>query len=199
MNAIETENLSKVFPQVKKYRDIFLHPWRKNETVALKNITLQVKQGELFSLLGPTGAGKTTLLKILCNLVLPSSGRAMVNDFDVEQQGAAIRQSVGYVFSDERSFYWRLTGRQNLLFFAHLNNFFDNQAEQRVEQVLQISGASDFADNVFKNYSAGQRQKLAIARGLITDPPILLMDEPTRSLDPEAAKRLREFIRERMV
>jgi len=197
--SIETSNLTKVFQQVKGYRELMLHPFTKKEIFALRDVTFNVKQGELFSLLGPTGAGKTTLIKILCNLVLPSSGKALVNGFDVTKAGKQIRKTIGYVLSDERSFYWRLTGRQNLKFFAALNNLFSQQADKVIEQTLKITGMTDQADNMFKNYSSGQRQKMAIARGLLTNPQVLFMDEPTKSLDPGAAQNLRKFIKKKMV
>jgi len=123
----------------------------------------------------------------------------MVNGLDVVKQGRMIRKSIGYIISDERSFYWRLTGRQNLRFFATLNNLAGSKAEQRTEQVLALTDLKEEADKMFKDYSTGMKQKLAIARGLLTDPEIVLMDEPTRSLDPSTAQHIRNFIREKLV
>jgi len=197
--SIETKKLAKVFQQIKGYGDIFLHPLKRKEIIALRDITLKIEQGELFSLLGPTGAGKTTLIKILCNLILPTSGEAYVNGFDVTEQGKQIRKSIGYVLSDERSFYWRLTGRQNLKFFATLNNLSSQQADKKISKILDVTDMMDQADNMFKNYSAGQKQKMAIARGLLTNPQILFMDEPTKSLDPGAAHTMRKFIKNKFV
>ena len=197
--SIETINLTKVFQQVTKYRDIFLHPLKRKKIFALQDITFKIEQGELFSLLGPTGAGKTTLIKILCNLILPTSGQAYVNGFDVTKQGKQIRKSIGYVLSDERSFYWRLTGKQNLNFFAKLNNIPHQQSEKKITQILDVTDMKDQANNVFKNYSSGQKQKMAIARGLLNDPQILFMDEPTKSLDPNSAHAMRTFIKNKLV
>ena len=197
--SIETKKLAKVFQQIKGYGDIFLHPLKRKEIIALRDITLKIEQGELFSLLGPTGAGKTTLIKILCNLILPTSGEAYVNGFDVTEQGKQIRKSIGYVLSDERSFYWRLTGRQNLKFFATLNNLSSQQADKKIKEIMDVTDMKDQADNMFKNYSAGQKQKMAIARGLLTNPQILFMDEPTKSLDPGAAHTMRKFIKNKFV
>lgn len=197
--SIETKNLTKAFQQIKGYRDIFLHPLKRKEIIALRDITFKIEQGELFSLLGPTGAGKTTLIKILCNLILPTSGKAFVNGFDVTKQGEQIRKSIGYVLSDERSFYWRLTGRQNLKFFATLNNLSSQQADNKIKEIFDVTDMSDQADNMFKNYSAGQKQKLAIARGLLNNPRVLFMDEPTKSLDPSSAHTVRKFIKNKLV
>ncbi len=198
-HSIETKNLTKIFHQVKGYRDILLHPFRKSEVYALRDVSLEVGQGELFSLLGPTGAGKTTLIKIFCTLVLPTSGSAFVNGYNITSAGKRIRKSIGYVLGDERSFYWRLTGRQNLKLFATLNNLSSSEGDKRIEQIIKITELNSQIDNMFKNFSAGQKQKMAIARGLLTDPQILFMDEPTKSLDPGVALHLREFIKNELV
>jgi ABC-2 type transport system ATP-binding protein len=197
--SIETKNLTKVFRQMNTYRDLVLQPFRNKKFAALSDVSINVEQGELSSLLGPTGAGKTTLLKIICNLVLPTSGSAFVNGQDVTINGKHIRKSIGYVLSDERSFYWRLTGRQNLKLFSVLNNLSSFEAGKRINEVLKVTDMTDYIDNMFKNYSSGQRQKMAIARGLLTDPQILIMDEPTKSLDPGVTLHLREFIKKDLV
>ena len=197
--SIRIEDLTKTYFHFQGYRDLFFRPGKRKETIALNEVTFHVNKGELFSLLGPTGAGKTTLIKVLCNLVLPTSGQAFVNGLDVTKSGKQIRKSIGYVIGDERSFYWRLTGRQNLEFFAKLNNLNREQTKERVEAVLDLINMSRFAGDLFKNYSSGQKQKIAIARGLLADPDILILDEPTRSLDPTSAKNIRNFIRKEMV
>jgi ABC-2 type transport system ATP-binding protein len=197
--CIETSNLTKQYPIIKDYRDLVLHPFRKKKITALCNLNLQVKKGELFGLLGPNGAGKTTLIKILCTLVLPTSGRALINGYDVMTDDKKIRKVIGFVVSEERSFYWRLTGRQNLKFFATLNNITGHEAEPRIQEILELMGLQGDADRMFKDYSTGMRQKLAIARGLLADPEILFLDEPTRSLDPVASENLRKFIKETII
>jgi ABC-2 type transport system ATP-binding protein len=197
--CIETHDLTKRFPVIKGYRDLLLHPFRKKEITALSNVSIQIRKGELFGLLGPNGAGKTTLIKILCTLVLPTSGRAFVNGLDVTKNGKKIKGAIGYVVSDERSFYWRLTGKQNLKFFARLNNVSYQDSELKIKRLLELMELTDDADRMFKDYSTGMRQKLAIARGLITDPEIIFMDEPTRSLDPLTAQKVRKLIREKLV
>jgi ABC-2 type transport system ATP-binding protein len=197
--AIETIQLTKRFPQVKRYREILLHPFEKKEITALQGVSLQVNRQDVFGILGPNGAGKTTLIKVLCTLISPTEGKALVNGLDVLIDGKRIRKSIGYIISDERSFYWRLTGRQNLTFFADLNNLTGKEACLRIDEVLELTDLRDEADKMFKDYSTGMKQKLAIARGLLTDPELIFMDEPTRSLDPSTAQHIRNFIRERLV
>jgi len=194
--SVETHNLTKRFPVMKGYRDLILHPFRKMEITALENVNIQVKKGEIFGLLGPNGAGKTTLIKILCTLVLPSEGSAYVNGYDVTMDGKQIRRTIGYVISDERSFFWRLTGRQNLKFFARLNNIPAKQVDQRIMKVVELTGLKDDVNKTFQDYSTGMKQKLAVARGMLTDPQILLLDEPTKSLDPVSAHNVKKFIKE---
>ncbi len=197
--SIETHNITKKYPEARGFGDLLLHPFRRKQTTALSNVNIQIKKGELFGLLGSNGAGKTTLIKILCTLVLPTSGRAFVNGFDVTKDERKIRKTIGYVVSDERSFYWRLTGRQNLRFFAKLNNISKREAEQRIESLLSLTELSRHAERMFKDYSTGMRQKLAIARGLLINPEVLFMDEPTNGLDPITAQKLRKFIRKKLV
>lgn len=198
-HCIEVYNLTKRFSEVKGYRDLLLHPFKKKEVTALSNVNILIRKGELFGLLGPNGAGKTTLIKILCTLVLPTSGEVFVHGLDVTKDGKKVREQIGYVVGDERSFYWRLTGRQNLSFFAKLNNISNRESELRVKRLLEFMELTRDADRMFKDYSTGMRQKLAIARGLLTDPEIIFMDEPTRSLDPLTAQNLRRLIRDKMV
>lgn len=197
--CIETCNLTKRYPVIKGYGDILLHPFRKKDITALNNVNIQIKKNELFGLLGPNGAGKTTLIKILCTLVLPTSGRALVNGLDVEKDGKKIRKIIGYVIGDERSFYWRLTGRQNLRFFAKLNNISHKEADRKIKNLFEFMELTYDADRMFKDYSTGMRQKLAIARGLLTNPEIIFMDEPTSGLDPITAQKLIRFIREKLI
>jgi ABC-2 type transport system ATP-binding protein len=197
--AIETHDLTKRYPVMRGYRELLLHPFRKNEITALQNVNIQVKKGEMFGLLGPNGAGKTTLIKILCTLVLPTSGNVLVNGLEVTRNGKETRKSIGYVIGDERSFYWRLSGKQNLRFFAKLNNIPDSEAVQRIDGLLHSMDLAHDADRLFKDYSTGMRQKLAIVRGLLTNPAIIFMDEPTNGLDPVTAEHLKKLVKERLV
>jgi ABC-2 type transport system ATP-binding protein len=193
--AIKVNNLTKRFPRSVGYRDLL--PWRKREyTVALDSLQLEINEQELFGLLGPNGAGKTTLIKILCGLILPTSGNAWILGHNVQTEEKAAKELVGVVSADERSFYWRLSGRQNLEFYASLYRVPHNQIKQRIREVLSKVGLSNEADIRFQNYSTGMRQKLAIARGLLCKPKVLFVDEPTRSLDPLSARAVRSLLRE---
>lgn len=198
-SIIETHNLTKYYPCLKTYRQIILSPFKRERKLALFNVSLKVDKGSILGLLGPNGAGKTTLLKILSTLVHPTSGRAMVNGYDVVSQGDQVRRSIGIVTTEERSFFWRLTGTQNLQFFAALNNLFGLERDRRINSVLQQSGLAKERDRMFKDYSTGMKQCLAIARGLLCDPDIILLDEPTRSLDPYTARYMRALIKEKIV
>jgi ABC-2 type transport system ATP-binding protein len=157
-------------------------------------VSLLIHSGELFGLLGPNGAGKTTLIKMLATLVTPTSGEAWVNGFPLTQE-SAIKASLGLVTTDERSFYWRLTGRQNLAFFAHLHPLPAQEIPSRIDELLILTGLQDKADQSFRTYSTGMRQRLAIARALIHRPKILFLDEPTRGLDPPSVRALHHLIR----
>ncbi len=196
--AVVVTNLVKRFPRTVGYRHVL--PWvHAEEVTALFGISLEVAEGELFGLLGPNGAGKTTLMKILSTLVLPNSGRAAIFGHDVVREETEARRMVGLITADERSFYWRLTGRQNLLFFAALYQLHRREAEERVAELLELLDLTGAAGQRFQTYSTGMRQKMAIARGLLANPRVLLVDEPTRSLDPMSAQTVRAFLKEKIV
>lgn len=195
---VETINLTKRFKRQQGYRALW--PWGRNEEfTAVDGVTLHIKQGELFGLLGPNGAGKSTLAKILCTLIQPSAGRAFVAGRDVVKEAGAVRSVVGLVDTQERSFFWRLSGRQNLEFFAALHNLHGHQVRRRIDDLLDRLNLTEHAERRFMTYSTGMKQKLAIARGLLGEPQILIMDEPTRSLDPVSARDVRAFVRETLV
>jgi ABC-2 type transport system ATP-binding protein len=199
--AIVVELLSKSYSAPRAVRDLVTNPLRAPQAVrALEAVSLEVQRGEIFGLLGPNGAGKTTLLKLLACLVLPSSGRASVNGHSILGQERRVKSSIGYMTSDERSFYWRLSGRENLRFFAHLYGLTGERLERRCTELLEkVELDAEQAGERFMNYSSGMRQRLALARALLHDPPTLFMDEPTRSLDPLTSRHLRSFIREVLV
>lgn len=199
MNAIETESLTKRFRQLRGYRDLVLYPWRRSSVLAVDAVSLDVRQGELFGLLGENGAGKTTLIRMLTTTLMPSAGRAFVAGHDVERDPHPVRRVIGLVSGDERTFYWRLTGRQNLEFFAALYHVNGTTAKRRISELLETLGVSDYAENRFNTYSTGTRQKFAIARGLLTEPRVLFLDEPTRALDPIAADEVRRYIAQHIV
>jgi len=196
--AIETFALTKRFAKTKGLRDLLPAPRSRAEVVAVDRVDLAVEEGELFGLLGPNGAGKTTLIKLLCTLIVPTSGTARVNGYDLREEGR-IKASVGLVTGDERSFYWRLSGRQNLEFFASLHGLSPRQGRRKVEEVLELMGLKEVADERFQTYSTGMRQRLSLARGLLNDPKVLFLDEPTKSLDPTATRHLHDFIKSELV
>jgi ABC-2 type transport system ATP-binding protein len=198
MIAIRTKDLIKRFPRTTGYRDLI--PFRNRQLVsAVDGVSLEIEKGELFGLLGPNGAGKTTIIKMLCCLVLPTSGTAEILGHNVLKEEQAVKNLVGLVSAEERSFYWRLTGRENLQFYAALYHIPHRQARKRIDELLDLIEMSKEADMRFQNYSTGMRQKLAIARGLLSEPEVLFVDEPTRSLDPVSAKAIRQFIMEKIV
>jgi ABC-2 type transport system ATP-binding protein len=197
--AIEVENLVKRYPVFGGFRELLRHPLRRETRTALDGATLRVNRGKCFCLLGPNGAGKTTLVKVLTTLVLPDGGRAFVNGFDVEKSPASVRSSVGYALNDERGFYWRLTGRQNLEFFGALNNLRTSVLAGKIRELLLLTGLESAADIRFNAYSTGMRQMLAFARALLAEADILFVDEPTKSLDPRAAAKVRSFLRGELV
>jgi ABC-2 type transport system ATP-binding protein len=163
---------------------------------AVDNLNLNIKKGELFGLLGPNGAGKTTLVKILCTLLPPDDGTATVNGFNVAKQQMQVKQSIGTIFSvGERGFFWRLTGYSNLEFFAAINNVPRSGRKQRIMEVLELVGMQEKAFEIFQKYSGGMKRKLALARALLADPPILLLDEPTTGLDVTSSRNIRDFIK----
>lgn len=195
--AIQVEQLSKAFPKTGGYRDMLTF-WRRQYRPALQDVTLQIPRGGVFGILGPNGAGKTTLLKVLAGLITPDAGAVSLEGVDVTGDPTRAKALLTYVPADERTLYWRLTGRQNLQFFAVLNEIPARERKRRVAEVLDLVGLTDHADERVIKYSTGMKQRLAIARGILCNPGILLLDEPTRSLDPAAARQLQRFIKEEL-
>ncbi len=196
--AIEVSGLAKSFAKKKSVGEMLRHPLRRPERVhALRGVSLEVREGEIFGLLGPNGAGKTTLLKILSCLILPDRGQARVAGESIAHEDR-VKPKIGLVNSDERSFYWRLSGRENLDFFACLYDVPARATARRIETLLRRLDLLEDAERRFSDYSSGMKQRLAIARALLHDPPLLLMDEPTRSLDPAAARALRRLVKDEL-
>jgi ABC-2 type transport system ATP-binding protein len=196
--AIETFDLSKTFPAPRRMRLPWHAPDPAQVVHAVREVSLAVEEGELFGLLGPNGAGKTTLVKVLCTLISPTSGSARLGGYDLSDT-VRVRQTIGLAVGDERSFYWRLTGWQNLEFYAALYGLSPGEARARIRQVLAWLELTDQADHRFHTYSSGQKQRFAIARAVLHRPRILFMDEPTRSLDPTTTEHLHHFIAEELI
>jgi ABC-2 type transport system ATP-binding protein len=195
--AISTIKLTKKFSRTSGYRDLL--PFRKKRWItAVEEVSLDIGEGEFFGLLGPNGAGKTTLIKLLCCLVLPTSGVGRVFGHDIIKEESAVKKLLGLVSAEERSFYWRLTGRENLQFFASLYHLPHREVKNRIDELLNLVGLANEGDFRFQNYSTGMRQKLAIARGLLSQPQVLFVDEPTRSLDPVSAQNVRSFFKDKV-
>lgn len=163
-------------------------------TVALDGLSLAVAPGEIVALLGENGAGKSTLLRILGTTVLPDAGAARVHGYDVVRSAAAARRSLGIVLGDERSWYWRLSGRANLEFFGALHGLAPRAARERASELLSEFDLTAIADRRFDGYSAGMRARLSIGRALLHHPPVLLLDEPCRTLDPVVAADVRQIV-----
>ena len=164
------------------------------EKIALHRVTLDVGRGEICALLGPNGAGKTTLLRILAGLLEPTSGVVRVLGTEVPQAAAAFRRLIGLIPSGDRTFYLRLSGLENLVFFARLHGMIRRDAVRRAFTLLEQVGLSDSASLQVGKYSHGMQKRLSVARALLADPPILLADEATHDLDPQGARSVRELV-----
>ncbi len=190
---VKVENLSKTY--VSKQRKGLFKSIQK-EVEALKKISLTIKEGEIFGLLGPNGAGKTTLIKCLTTLLLPTSGEAWVNGYQLTKQDDAIRASVGCMLMGERGLYWKLTGRENLIFFGALYHLPMSERTRRSNEIIEKLDLGEIADRSVETYSSGQKMKLAFAKALINDAPLLILDEPTNTLDLPSARELRDVVRQ---
>jgi len=177
MNIIEAENLSKRFGQL----------------VAVVQVSLSVTEGEIFGFLGPNGAGKTTTINILCTLLRPTSGTALVNGYDIIRQRNQVRSSIGLVFQDPTLDEY-LTGEQNLRFHAYAYNVPRSVRERRIGELLELVGLSDRRKSKVRTYSGGMKRRLELARGLLHRPRVLFLDEPTLGLDPQTRRHIWEYI-----
>lgn len=172
------------------------YPGRENPLVAVDHVDLLVRSGELFGLLGPNGAGKTTFIKMLCTLILPTDGTAKVGSYDIVKEAAKVRESIGWLHGETggRALYWRLSARDNLRFYAYIQNVPSDVAQKRIEALLEFFDLQRDADTLVKDYSTGMKVRVMLARTLLPNPPILLLDEPTVGLDAQTAIETRKLI-----
>lgn len=195
MNAIVIDSVRKHFRSRPP-----LWPWPRREqpgdTVALADVSLRVTRGTVTALLGPNGSGKTTLLKLISTMLLPDSGSIFVEGFNSRLQEQEVRKRLGFAVANERSFFPRLTARENLDYFAAFDEVPRRQRASRVLALLDTVGLLEHADKLVMNFSSGMYPRLGIARALLKTPSVVLMDEPSRSLDPGAAAHLWGLIRE---
>ncbi len=162
---------------------------------ALKELNLEIQPGEIFGLLGPNGAGKTTLIKILTTLLIPTGGTAMVANYDIVEDANDVRRSVGCMLMGERGLYWKLTGRENLHLFGSLYRVPNDYKVKKIEWLIEVLELEEFIDRPVESFSSGQKMKVAFAKALIHDAPILILDEPTIAMDFAAARKLREVVK----
>jgi ABC-2 type transport system ATP-binding protein len=161
---------------------------------AVRGVDLDIGEGELFGLLGPNGAGKTTTIKMLITLLAPTAGTARVLGFDVVDESQRVRERIGYVFGGDRGLYDRLSGFDNLRYFAELYRVPAREQRRRIEELLELVGLKGRERERVEGYSRGMRQRLHIARGILHDPPVVFLDEPTIGVDPVGARELRATI-----
>jgi ABC-2 type transport system ATP-binding protein len=188
--AIDTHDVTRVFESRKGF--LFNEVVR---TEALRGVNLAVDRGEIFGLLGPNGAGKTTLVKILSTLLLPTAGSALVLGMDVSHEAIKLRPHIGLVLGGERGLYTRVSARENLRYFADLYGVPLDRRDKRIAAVLDRVGLGDGADRRVEEFSRGMKQKLHIARGILHEPEMLFLDEPTIGLDPKSARETRKLVR----
>jgi len=189
MNIIEIEHLKRIFKA-----NVGILRRKSKEVVAVDDISFEVQPGELFGLLGPNGAGKTTTVKMLTTLLIPTSGTARIFDQDVVKDAEDIRSRIGFIFGGERGLYWRLSGIDNLRYFATLYHVEPEVTKKRIPYLLELVGLSDRGNEKVEGYSRGMKQRLHIARTLLHDPEVLFLDEPTIGLDPVGARETRQVI-----
>jgi ABC-type multidrug transport system ATPase subunit len=192
--AIVLKDLQKFYAPSRSGVRAFLQPFERATRPALKGVTFQVDQGEAVALLGANGAGKSTILRIVATLLLPTRGQAFVSGYDTAKDPRAVRSRLGYHAGSDQGFYPRLTGRQNLLFFGQLNHLTQAEAQQRILEIGEKFHIADALDQQVRTLSSGTTQRLSLARALLHKPTVLLLDEPTRSLDAIAAAEFRRFL-----
>ncbi len=192
IGTVQLEALTKVY-RTRQRQGLFRS--QEHQVEALKDISFEVRAGEVFGLLGPNGAGKTTLIKIITTLLLPTSGRATVNGFEVQRQEQQVRSSLGCMLMGERGLYWKLTGRENLEYFGALYYLPPQERRRRAQEIIALLELDEIAERSVETYSSGQKMKLAFGKALVNDAPLLVLDEPTNTLDVPTASALRAIVR----
>ena len=198
-STISIQNLSKTFPRRRSVLQTLRHPLTPIRTPVLNGVSLDVAEGELFGVLGLNGAGKTTLLKILATLILPEAGTATIGGFDLNEAPKRVRDILALMTADERSLHWRLSALENMRLFAALHGLTAAEGLSRSLEALETVKLADVGDKMVGTYSSGMRQRLLLARALISRPRVLLLDEPTRSLDPVSAHEFRRTLRDDII
>jgi ABC-2 type transport system ATP-binding protein len=189
-SAIVIDHLRRVFrPKIGVLRRT------TKEIVAVEDISFEIGSGELFGLLGPNGAGKTTTVKMLATLLIPTGGYARIQGYDVVKKANEVRKHIGFIFGGERGLYWRLSGIDNLRYFASLYHVDPQVAKKRIPYLLEMVGLKERGNERVEGYSRGMKQRLHVARTLLHDPQTLFLDEPTIGLDPVGARDFRQVIR----
>lgn len=197
--AVRVEQLEKFFPPALAGWRSLLHPLMPATVPALRGVSFTVASGEIVALVGANGAGKSTLLRILTTLLLPTRGRAWVGGAEVVQEPARVRQQLGYHGASDASFYARLSARENLRLFATLNNISLGQMDRRIADLVDLLNLGAVLDLQVRTFSTGTVHRLGLARALLHRPSVLILDEPTRSLDPLAAAEFRRFLRDNVI
>ena len=198
-DAIAVSSLEKFFPPALSGWKSLLHPFTQPTERALAGISFSVATGEAVAIVGPNGAGKSTLLRVLATLILPTRGRASIASHDVELAAPAARRQLGYHTGGDEGFYGRLSARENLSFFATMNNLSQADIRQRISVTAERMGIAADLDRQVRTFSTGMSHRLGLARALLHRPAVLLLDEPTRSLDPLAAADFRKLIKDDLV
>jgi ABC-2 type transport system ATP-binding protein len=193
-SALCLENVEKYFPPAASGWRGFVQPVSRLTVPALRGISLEVKPGEVLAVVGANGAGKSTLLRILTTLLIPTRGRAQVCGFDVAREPAKVRLQIGYHTGGDACFYSRLSARENLVLFAGLNNISAAETSKRIAEITVPFGLGELLDRQVRTLSTGNIHRLGLTRAMLHRPSVLLLDEPTRSLDPLAAAEFRRFL-----
>ncbi len=194
--AVSLRGVSKRFVERRSFKEVLRRPFDRRYQQALRDVTCDIPVGEFFGLLGPNGAGKTTLFKIIANFVEPDGGTVIVHGVDAQRDAAGVRRLVTPAVADERSLRWRLTAHENLRLFAALYRVPPREIPSRVDELLAAVGLEQTGSKMVGQFSTGMKQRLLIARALIPRPRVLLLDEPTRGLDPLLARSFRAFLKE---